>query len=315
MTPSFPSPQTIALLLLSHATQTHAAYRLAIQYSTQFISPVGKSLCASVLAVVAGSEKCLEYVECILEHLNEYVKVGMGSGTAMLGLIPAAIALLPGSGLSVDEAFRREWWYLFLSVFCGHASVAVASQAMATKWAETAKNSMKLRNKGVVKQSERATHRARAPKLDFAIVGTTHILLLLFATLLVAATIALAIVLGLQTVMTWACNHELLIAGYLGLRVLPGLLELALLTGLRKFIDTRPQMRAQSFKSFKRANQAMVLAIVIKGATLALWAEIWVHGTAVLSSTIMLDGSWAVLYLLGLPMLLAAENIVLKVAY
>lgn len=255
MTPIFPSLQTIALLLLLNATQIHAAYRLAIQNSTQFISPADKSLCASVLAAAASSGKCLEYAECILEHMSEYAKAGMGSGTAMLGLIPAAIALLPGNGPGVDEAFRRGWWYLFLSVFCGHAGVGVASQAMVREWAEPAKDSMELGDEGALEQGERAVPRGQAQKPDFAVVGKPHILLLLFATLLVVATIVLAVVLGLQTVVTWACNHDLLVAGYLGLRVVPGILELALLTRLRKFIDRRPQMRAQSFKSLEGASK------------------------------------------------------------
>ena len=162
---------------------------------------------------------------------------------------------------------------------------------------------------------ERAGRREKGREPVFMVVGIPRPLLLLFGTLLVVATIVLGVVLGLQTVVTWACNHDLLIAGYLGLRVVPGLLELTLLVCLRRFVDARPQMLGQSFEALKGANKAVVLAKVVKGFTLTLWAGIWVHGTAVLSSSIMLDGSWAVLYLLGLPMLLAAGNMVLTIAY
>jgi len=109
MKPAFSSPLTFALLLLMNATQFHAALRLAIYYTTQLLSSANRSLCASVLAAAVPSEACFDYAECILEHMSEYAKAGMGSGTAMLDLIPAAIALLPGNGPGVDEAFRRGW--------------------------------------------------------------------------------------------------------------------------------------------------------------------------------------------------------------
>jgi hypothetical protein len=280
--------------LLLTTTQVHAARRLAILYSTQFLSPNNQSLCASVLAAASPAGKCFEYAECILAHKSEYAKAGMGSGTAMLGLIPAGIALLPGNGPGVDEVFRRGWWYLFLSVFCGHAGVGVASQALAGRCAGSADDGTELEEGGSVEQGqvgERAVQREKGQKPVFMVVGIPRVLLLLFGTLLVVATIILGVVLGFQTVVTWACNHDLLIAGYLGLRVVPGLLKLTLLVCLPKFIDVRPQMREQSVEALKGVNKAVVLANVVKGFTLTLWAGIWVHGTAVLASSIMLDGS------------------------
>jgi len=68
----------------------------------------------------------------------------------------------------------------------------------------------------------------------------------------------------------------------------PRLLKLTLLVCLPRFIDVRPQMREQSVEALKGVNKAVVLANVVKGFTLTLWA---VHGTAVLASSIMLDGS------------------------
>jgi len=70
---------------------------------------------------------------------------------------------------------------------------------------------------------------------------------------------------------------------------MPGLLKLTLLFGLRRFVDARPQMRAESFKTLKGATTAVMLVNVVRGLVLALWAGIWVHGTAVLSSTIVLS--------------------------
>jgi len=248
--------------------------RLAILYSTANLSPDARSLCVSVLAASAGAEECYDYAECILAHKTEYGKACMASGAAMLGLIPAAIALLPRNGPGVDEAFRRGWWYLVLSVFCGHAGVGVASQALAGRWAGSAGGGTELlEDAGLVERGrvgERAGRREKGREPVFMVVGIPRPLLLLFGTLLVVATIVLGVVLGSQTVVTWACNHDLLIAGYLGLRVVPGLLELTLLVCLRRFVDARPQMRGQSFEALKGANKAVVLAKVVKGFTLTL---------------------------------------------
>lgn len=83
--------------------------------------------------------------------------------------------------------------------------MGVASQALAGRRAGSTNDGTKLKEGGLMKQGqvgERAVQREKGQKPVFMVVDIPRVLLLLFETLLVIATIILGVVLDFQTVVT-----------------------------------------------------------------------------------------------------------------
>ena len=136
--------------------------------------------------------------------------------------------------------------------------------------------------------------------------GLWRILLFLVALALMGVPLYLAFRMGIISAVTWACNHDLLICGWLFMRAIPSVLGLGLLNLLRLAMRRNPAFFLNNKNN--GPSRAEVLAVGICTLSWELYGLILICGTAVLVSMTMIGGSRAVICLLTLPCLVAALN-------
>lgn len=233
------------------------------------------------------------FAQCILNQSDQYAQAGLSAGTTMIGLILAGLALIPSQGLGVDEAWDLGLVYFLLSVFAGHTGPGVSARALADNiWERKASNDLCK------------THGSKRLLLQ----GWLWRFLLAFGVIIMMTIVVTATLLGLQTVLVWYSVIWWFPLLWVLLRMGPGLVELIFL-GILRFFLRRQDMAALR----KRVHIFWLLALFINILSLAGNGLVILFGTAVLGSSVLMDGGTAVKYLFGMPLMYATLQLLLKV--
>ncbi|KAF2405035.1 hypothetical protein EJ06DRAFT_525604 [Trichodelitschia bisporula] len=262
-------PPILACIIF--AQQVFAATRYSNNYwAARWLNSTDLEACHYRTARTPPPGQCYEMANCILESLSEYAKVGLASGTSVLSLVPSALALIPARGSGVEEIFETMGvLYFLLSIFSGYVRIGDASSHLAKE--------IGAEPNAAEAQFERGREKYRLGKRHYAFCGLT--------AALAGITVFLATELGVQTVVTWACNHELLHVGWLFCRMLPGLAEFALVRLVRRMLQNRPSWSVGGVGS-----RGWILAKGANGLSLALYGLVVIYGTGLFGSTNLIDG-------------------------
>ena len=266
---------------------THS--RLTLSLVDRFLTQSQQHNCS-----VFSKGDCVANTNCLLSNLDEYVKAGMSSGTQLLTLIPAALAILPSRGPDALTAANFGYPFLLLSAFTG----SIPAGAAAGEVVRLIGHGTGSQSVGFVRNAwnERfSNHRAlRQPAYSLQ----ARVLFLIMATILGCIPVFLAILFGPSMVLTWCCDQHYIFLSWIIGRMSPALVEWMTLQAtywcLLKPVDDRGAEDRRQRLNLVRFG-ALLAQVLAKGAH--GFAIIW--GTSVLGSTIMVDGLWAMM-LLGL---------------
>ena len=265
--------------------------RLTLSLVDRFITQSQQHNCS-----LLSKGDCVANTNCLLSNLDEYVKAGMSSGTQLLTLIPAALAILPSRGPDVLTAATFGYPFLLLSAFAGSIPVVAAAGEVA-RLIGHGTGSLDI---GGVRNAwnERFSnhHALRQPAYSLQ----ARALFLIMATILGCILIFLASLFGLSMVVTWCCDRHYILLSWIIGPMSPALVEwmtlqatywclLASVDG-RDAEDRRQRLNLVLFG-------ALLAQVIAKGAH--GFAIIW--GISFLGSTIMVDGLWAMMLLGAFP--------------
>ncbi|KAF8242557.1 hypothetical protein K440DRAFT_638892 [Wilcoxina mikolae CBS 423.85] len=329
------------LLYLSAAVP---AVRLGpIKYSAKFIeNPSVQAECRKLLQTSIKKTRCYDYANCILANLSEYAKAGIASGTSILSLLPAAVALIPSKGPGV-LTFSRFGLPLFLfAVFAGYITVGTATRDFIkiVGDAEDHETSKELINKVENIVTTPLKQGRNEERLFTKVKGSWVWVCFVVMAADVVILSYLALFIGFKTVVTWTCNHDTLILGWMVTRMTPslfewGFLRIATVILKRSGREVVPDAQQSNCKKTFTILSWLSLAALYNQTqgnptasaqgeealpipkNLTRWlgavyltvrgleGAILLYGTGVLGSTVMLDGAEAVIYLLIFPLLYA----------
>ena len=207
---------------------------------------------------------CVAYTNCILSNLDDYVKAGMSSGTQLLTLIPAALAILPTRGPDVLAAWAFGWPFLVLSAFAGSIPVGAAGGELA-----------RMLGQGAGSQSTQAILNAWTERFNkhdalryptFSLLARTA--LHITAGMLGSVPIFLAIMFGPSMVVTWCCDLKFMMLSWIIGRMSPPLAEWAVLWSVHRWmVASAAQEKAERGQFRIRTVHFVALSaqILVKG--------------------------------------------------
>ncbi|KAJ6278013.1 hypothetical protein J3E71DRAFT_346225 [Bipolaris maydis] len=306
---------------------------------TRFLNITQQELCYAVYERSTKSA-CPYYVNCVFEQVDEYAKVGIGSGTQLLSLIPAALAFLPSSGPDVDTVIAMEdgpimrTAVLLLGAYCGLFPTGRGFKRVGSivpRKAPTEYEAVVNERSGYQAHSVTMTRPTlpnaesvetilvrwdslrrngmQTPSFSLAMRWTCIIVSILLGLVIVYASL----VLGFLGVVTWACDRQLLVLSWVFVRMAPTLLEAISLSVLRRWllhIDLRSSKRSN--KTTENAATSRVFRNILSAMEVfvrALHGAIAIYGIAVLGSTTLVDGIPAMMLLMLVPALYGAMGL------
>lgn len=264
---------------------THS--RLTLSLVDRFLTQSQQDNCS-----VFSKGDCVANTNCLLSNLDEYVKAGMSSGTQLLTLIPAALAILPSRGPNVLTAATFGYPFLLLSAFAG----SIPAGAAAGEVARFVGHGTGSQGIGGVRNAwnERFTNHQGLRQPAYSLQA--RVLFLIMATILGCIPISLAVLFGPSMVVTWCCDQHYILLSWIIGRMSPALVEWTTLQATYWCVltsvddggaeDLRQRLNLVRFG-------ALLAQVIAKGAH--GFAIIW--GISVLGSTIMVDGLWAMMLL------------------
>ena len=264
---------------------THS--RLTLSLVDRFLTQSQQHNCS-----VFSKGDCVANTNCLLSNLDEYVKAGMSSGTQLLTLIPAALAILPPRGPDALTAATFGYPFLLLSAFAGSIPVGAAAGEVArlVGHGTDSQSIGSVRNAWHERFSNH--HALRQPAYSLQ----ARALFLVMATMLGCIPIFLAVLFGSSMVVTWCCDRHYILLSWIIGRMSPALVEWVILQAtywcVLKSVDDRGVEDRRRRLNLVRFG-ALLAQVLAKGAH--GFAIIW--GISVLGSTIMVDGLWAMMLL------------------
>lgn len=296
---------TSLVLLATLASSLEATRRSTYKYwGLTFISPDARTQClTNVTQHTIDADTCYYVANCILSNAPEYAKMGFASGTTLLTLIPTALSLIPIDGPSVEEAMSIGWLFTFLAAFSGYIATGKGSDGLAKEIRDlqVAESEFAITSKNGASESE----------LGFLVRGPARWLLYFLVGAGMGTLLYLTTKLGLETIVSWACNHEFLHVGWMFVRMTPYLAELILLRLLKVWMRRYPG--AASKWEGSAVSTAWLLAKTIYGFSLLLAGLVLLYGTSLLGSTNLIDGAVVIWkYLLLFPLLFCSMQMVLR---
>jgi len=268
----------LCLFLFLLSARASASYvRHYNDASMVFLSPDARTICRNTLNAsdVTPSGRCFAFATCILQNLDDYALSGANSGTTLLALIPPALAVfstgrmrehsLLDSGL-LERLFKKqisqrvEAIILLLSAaFAGTHSPGLALRKIAQTLDEQ-KNvpshaqTKRQADKDHVKTNAEDIYLPR--KYFSTLTSRIPVYIVLFGTM--ATILYLWCIIGFRTVVTWACNWDILVVMWATFRACPLLFETLILLIINKrhakyklISTTTPSRSAQPNPAYK----------------------------------------------------------------
>lgn len=216
--------------------------------SMELLTPGNRTICHDTLddASVPAKHRCAVFATCILNNLDDYALAGANSGTTLLALIPPALAVfaagrlqehsLLDSGLlkrlrAEDVSQRLEAAILLLvAAFAGTYSPGLALWKIAQALSEQEAVPSCLHTTGQVEKNynPETLRDVYLPDKYFK-TWPSRIPIYVMLTATTALTVYIWCVMGFRTVVTWACNYDILIVIWALCRAAPLLFESSIL--------------------------------------------------------------------------------------